>query len=176
MLLSISLISITVFNAVANAQYGDDNSGSQYTQPAKQYGQLNIQQTQQPLQAFQAQQAQQPLQALQPQQSLQPGLQGWQQPFQPGSGQWQQNGASVLQDYQQQSSYTQTLSPSDECGRIADDYGVIPFSTWGKSTESMKTTWGQQGCDQLLCSYWHRKYSVAPFESNGKMPRNIIPA
>ncbi|KAH6571284.1 hypothetical protein BASA60_007232 [Batrachochytrium salamandrivorans] len=92
------------------------------------------------------------------------------------SGQWQQNGAPVLQDYQQQSSYTPTLSPSDECGRIADDYGVIPFSTWGKSTESMKTTWGQQGCDQLLCSYWHRKYSVAPFESNGKMPRNIIPA
>ncbi|KAH9264379.1 hypothetical protein BASA83_012136 [Batrachochytrium salamandrivorans] len=40
----------------------------------------------------------------------------------------------------------------------------------------MKTIWGQRGCDQLLCQYWHKKYDVKPFESNGKMPRNIIPA
>ncbi|KAH6589129.1 hypothetical protein BASA61_005730 [Batrachochytrium salamandrivorans] len=92
MLLSISLISITVFNAVANAQYGDDDPDSQYTQPAKQYGQLNISRPAASA-GFSGSASSAALQALQPQQSLQPGLQGWQQPFQPGSGQWQQNGA-----------------------------------------------------------------------------------
>ncbi|KAH9264216.1 hypothetical protein BASA83_012295 [Batrachochytrium salamandrivorans] len=186
MLLSISLISIAMLNAVVNAQYGDDDpdsqdddydSDSQYTQPAHQYGQpaqQYMQQVQQPSQ-LNFQQPLQPLQALQPQQSLQPSLQGWQQPFQSGSGQWQQNGGSVLQDYQQQSSYTQTPSPSDECGKIADDYGVIPFKTWGKSTESMKTTWGQKGCDQLLCVYWNKKYGVKPFETGGTIPQKLVP-
>ncbi|KAH6564972.1 hypothetical protein BASA62_007603 [Batrachochytrium salamandrivorans] len=161
MLLSISLISIAMLSAVVNAQYGDGDddpdsqdddydSDSQYTQPAHQYASAGS--------AASAVSA--------------TILTAWQQPFQSGlQGQWQQNGGSILQSYQQQSSYTQTPSPSDECGKIADDYGVIPFKTWGKSTESMKTTWGQKGCDQLLCAYWHKKYSVAPFETSGKMPR-----
>ncbi|KAH6601348.1 hypothetical protein BASA61_001980 [Batrachochytrium salamandrivorans] len=202
MLLSIPLISIAMLSAVVNAQYGDGDddpdsqdddydSDPQYTQPAHQYGQpvqqygQPVQQYGQPAQQY-GQPAQQPLQALQPQQSLQPlqaqqplqSLQSLQslQPLQPSLQGLQQGGGPISQSYQQQSSYTQTPSPSDECGKIADDYGVIPFKTWGKSTESMKTTWGQKGCDQLLCPYWHKKYSVAPFESNGKMPRNIIPA
>ncbi|KAH6589820.1 hypothetical protein BASA50_009790 [Batrachochytrium salamandrivorans] len=166
----------------------------QYMQQAQHPSQLNIQQPlqpQQPLQALQPLQPQQPLQALQPLQPLQP-LQALQplQPLQPGPPSfqealkisqpsfqgWQQGGGPTSQSYQQQSSYTPTLSPSDECGRISEEYGVIPFKTWGKMTESMKTIWGQRGCDQLLCPYWHKKYDVKPFESNGKMPRNIIPA
>ncbi|KAH6589817.1 hypothetical protein BASA50_009787 [Batrachochytrium salamandrivorans] len=169
-------------SAVVNAQNGDDDpdsqdddydSDSQYTQPTHQYGQQpqqpNRPNSQQPLQYSQSN--------YQPwQQPVQSGSQSWQQSFQPGFQPWQQSGIPILQGYQQQSSYIQALSPSDECGKISEEYGLVPFKTWGKSTEPMKTTWGQRGCDQLLCQYWHKKYDVKPFESNGKMSRNIIPA
>ncbi|KAH6577399.1 hypothetical protein BASA60_004025 [Batrachochytrium salamandrivorans] len=69
---------------------------------------------------------------------------------------------------QPQPPYVQVTSTSDECGKIAEDIRLIPFKTWGKSTEPMKTTWGQRGCDQLLCQYWHKKYDVTPFETQCK--------
>ncbi|KAH9250983.1 hypothetical protein BASA81_011241 [Batrachochytrium salamandrivorans] len=50
--------------------------------------------------------------------------------------------------------YVKVTSTSDECGKIADENGMTPFKEWGKLTESMKTTWGQQGCDQKMCQYW----------------------
>ncbi|KAH9245635.1 hypothetical protein BASA81_016864 [Batrachochytrium salamandrivorans] len=92
--------------------------------------------------------------------NFQQALQYSQPSFQP----WQQSGGPTFQDYQQQSSYTQVVSPSDQCGKIADDNGVIPFKEWGKLTESMKTTWGQQGCDQEMCQYWAKKYHIAPLK------------
>ncbi|KAH6601351.1 hypothetical protein BASA61_001983 [Batrachochytrium salamandrivorans] len=104
--------------------------------------------------------------------NFQQALQYSQPSFQP----WQQSGGPTFQDYQQQSSYTQVVSPSDQCGKIADDNGVIPFKEWGKLTESMKTTWGQQGCDQEMCQYWAKKYHIAPFESGGTMPKSIFAA
>ncbi|KAH6587771.1 hypothetical protein BASA50_011162 [Batrachochytrium salamandrivorans] len=116
MLLSISLISIAMFNAVVNAQYDDYNSGYQQS---RQYNQ--------------------------------PGYQQWQQYSRPG--------------YQRQPSYTPNTDASDECGKIADDYDMIPFNTWGKLTESMKTLWGQKGCDQQMCQYWAKKYNIKPLEN-----------
>ncbi|KAH6589569.1 hypothetical protein BASA50_009980 [Batrachochytrium salamandrivorans] len=154
MLLSISLISITMLSAVVNAQYGGYGAGSQYTQQVQQYGQSSYQQTQQYGQS---------------------NYQQWQQPTQPGSGQWQQNGGSAFQDYQQQSSYTQAVSPSDQCGRISEEYDVIPFKTWGRMTESMKIAWGQQGCDQKMCVYWAKKYNVPSFENGGQLPFDLLP-
>ncbi|KAH6566308.1 hypothetical protein BASA62_006785 [Batrachochytrium salamandrivorans] len=71
--------------------------------------------------------------------------------------------------------YVQVTSTSDECGKIADDNGMTPFKEWGKLTDPMKTTWGQQGCDQKMCQYWAKKYSVAPLESSGSMPEDLNP-
>ncbi|KAH6571707.1 hypothetical protein BASA62_003716 [Batrachochytrium salamandrivorans] len=117
MLLSISLISIAMFNAMVNAQYDDYNSGFQ--------------------------------------QSLQYNRPG----------------------YQRQPSYTPNTDASDECGKIADDYGLIPFNTWGgELTESMKTSWGQKGCDQQMCQYWAKKYNIKPLENGGSIPSNILSA
>ncbi|KAH6564982.1 hypothetical protein BASA62_007601 [Batrachochytrium salamandrivorans] len=84
-------------------------------------------------------------------------------------------GGSAFQDYQQQSSYTQAVSPSDECGRISEEYDVIPFETWGRMTESMKIAWGQQGCDQKMCVYWAKKYNVPSFENGGQLPFDLLP-
>ncbi|KAH6579683.1 hypothetical protein BASA60_003203 [Batrachochytrium salamandrivorans] len=144
MLLSIPLISIAMLSAVVDAQYGGYGAGSRYTQQVQQYGQPSYQR---------------------PQQYNQPAPRPWQQPVQtqilnsgssllnqvltlaaasstkfPGRG--SRGGVLPSQSYQQQSSYTPTLSPSDQCGKIADDNGVIPFKTWGRMTESMKIAWG----------------------------------
>ncbi|KAH6582295.1 hypothetical protein BASA50_000907 [Batrachochytrium salamandrivorans] len=97
MLLSISLISIAMFNAMVNAQYDDYNSGFQ--------------------------------------QSLQYNRPG----------------------YQRQPSYTPNTDASDEC-------------------ESMKTSWGQKGCDQQMCQYWAKKYNIKPLENGGSIPSNILSA
>ncbi|KAH6589824.1 hypothetical protein BASA50_009794 [Batrachochytrium salamandrivorans] len=86
---------------------------------------------------------------------------------------WQQGGGSAFQSYQQQSSYTPALSSSDQCGKIADDNGIIPFRTWGRMTEPMKIAWGQQGCDQQMCQYWTKKYGIRPFETGGSIPSSL---
>ncbi|KAH6601353.1 hypothetical protein BASA61_001985 [Batrachochytrium salamandrivorans] len=174
MLLSISLISIAMLSAVVNAQYGGYGAGSRYTQQVQQYGQPSYQRPQQYSQpAPQPWQQYNQLSSQQWQQPAQSSFRPWQQPFQPGSGQWQQNGGSAFQSYQQQSSYTPTLSPSDQCGKIADDNGLIPFNNWGRMTESMKIAWGQQGCDQQMCQYWTKKYGIRPFETGGSIPSSL---
>ncbi|KAH6577400.1 hypothetical protein BASA60_004026 [Batrachochytrium salamandrivorans] len=71
--------------------------------------------------------------------------------------------------------YVKVTSTSDECGKIADDNGMTPFKEWGKLTDPMRTTWGQQGCDQKMCQYWAKKYNIKPLESSGSMPEDLNP-
>ncbi|KAH6571285.1 hypothetical protein BASA50_005810 [Batrachochytrium salamandrivorans] len=163
MLLSISLISIAMLNAVVDAQYGGYNAGSQYDQQAQQYTQQGYRQDQQYSQQRYRQDQQYSQQRYrQDQQYTQQTIRKPTQPVKPDPP-------------TPQPPYVKVTSTSDECGKIADENGMTPFKEWGKLTESMKTTWGQQGCDQKMCQYWAKKYNIKPLEDGGSMPEDLNP-
>ncbi|KAH9264386.1 hypothetical protein BASA83_012143 [Batrachochytrium salamandrivorans] len=186
-----------------DSQYDDDNSDSQSTQPAHQfdqrryqqwqhygqqaqwYNQQNYQQTQQ----YGQQNYQQDQQYIRPAapQYIRPNIRKPQQYARPAPPDPPAPPQPVKPDPPKppqpvkpdpptpQPPYVQVTSTSDECGKIADDNGMTPFKEWGKLTDPMRTTWGQQGCDQKMCQYWAKKYNIKPLESSGSMPEDLNP-
>ncbi|KAH9251182.1 hypothetical protein BASA81_010961 [Batrachochytrium salamandrivorans] len=184
----------------SDPQYDDDNSDSQSTQPAHQYDQRRYQQWQhygQQAQWYNQQNYQQTQQYgqqnyQQAQQYIRPNIRKPYQYAQPAPPQYGQPAPPKPPQPVQpdppkppkpvqpdpptpQPPYVKVTSTSDECGKIADDNGMTPFKEWGKLTDPMRTTWGQQGCDQKMCQYWAKKYNIKPLESSGSMPEDLNP-
>lgn len=57
-----------------------------------------------------------------------------------------------------------------KCERIHEANRLIPYITWGSTSQPDQEYWDSNGCNQRMCSYWKRKYNIIPYQSWGSMP------
>jgi len=56
------------------------------------------------------------------------------------------------------------------CNEIHERTQVIPYKTWGSTSNDERTFWDANGCNQKLCKYWAKKYGIVPHDTWGSMP------
>ncbi|KAG2486922.1 hypothetical protein HYH03_014421 [Edaphochlamys debaryana] len=60
------------------------------------------------------------------------------------------------------------------CGYVQEQYGIIPFNTWGTATQAYQDLWTASACEpEKICRYWYTRWGVSPCTSYGSMPDNL---
>ncbi len=60
-----------------------------------------------------------------------------------------------------------------QCAAWSDQYGLVPFKTWGSTPGNIQTEWDAKKCNWKMCQVWKDRYGVVPYKSWGTMPENL---